>query len=202
MKPRSISGPTPEERLAILGTPRFAPLEAWRARLAEGGRRVPHVDPLDGGVDARLLLLLETPGPGDAPIRFVSRDNPSGTGRNLSRFLAEAGIVRQDTLLWNAVPRIVHAPGARNRALTRAEIREGAETIPALIALLPRLAVVVLAGRVAAQARQTIADARSSITIVEIPHPSPANVCTSPDVARRIGDGLAQAATILRTQSI
>jgi uracil-DNA glycosylase len=197
MKPRSISGPTPEERLAILGTPRFAPLEAWRARLAEGGRRVPHVDPLDGGVDARLLLLLETPGPGDAPIRFVSRDNPSGTGRNLGRFLAEARIARQDMLLWNAAPWIAHAPGAKNRALTRPEIREGIGTLPALLALLPRLEIVVLAGRVAAQARQTIAETRASAAIIEIPHPSPANVCTSADVASRIREGLAQAAAML-----
>jgi hypothetical protein len=65
---------------------------------------VPGFDPADGGADARLLLLLETPGPGGDGPRLVSRDNPTGTARNLTRFLADAGIARVDTLLWNAVP--------------------------------------------------------------------------------------------------
>ncbi|WP_179187110.1 uracil-DNA glycosylase family protein [Sphingomonas sp. TZW2008] len=120
---------------------------------------MPGFDPADGGATARLLLLLETPGPdpcpGRAPSdgapRIVSRDNATGTARNLVRFLGAAGIARGDTLLWNAVPWIVHAPGARNRALRRGEIVAGRASLPPLLALLRRLRVVVLAGRVAAR---------------------------------------------------
>ena len=44
--------------------PHVRPLRAFaRMIAAERGAAVPDPDPLDGGVEARLLLLLETPGP-------------------------------------------------------------------------------------------------------------------------------------------
>ena len=63
-----------------------------------------------------MLLLLETPGPAVTRTGFVSRDSATGTAANLFRFLAEAGIPRADTLIWNVVPWVIHAPGALNRA--------------------------------------------------------------------------------------
>ena len=53
------------------------------------GKAVPDVDPLDGGVNARLLILLETPGPRVLGTGFVSRDNPDGTAANMFRFLTQ-----------------------------------------------------------------------------------------------------------------
>jgi uracil-DNA glycosylase len=51
-------------RQALLGDDHVAPLVAYGTQLAERtGKAVPVVDPLDGGVNARLLILLETPGP-------------------------------------------------------------------------------------------------------------------------------------------
>ena len=58
-----------------------------------------------------------------------------------------------------------------------------------LLALLPDLAVVVLSGRVAGMARETIAVLRPGLPVVAIPHPSPTYVCTAPDVAARIRAG-------------
>ncbi|SOB79524.1 Uracil-DNA glycosylase [Sphingomonas guangdongensis] len=176
--------------------PHLLALEEWRERV-RGDRRVPHFDPLDGGDRARLLLLLETPGPGGAGPRYVSRDNPTGTARNLIRFLDNAGIARADTVIWNAVPWIVHADGARNRALRVGEIREGLTWLPPLLALLPRLGVVVLSGSVAARADAVVAQARPGVHILAMPHPSPTFVCTSPDVPRRIAATLTQAARLL-----
>lgn len=161
------------------------------------GRRVPHFDPKDGGAAARLLILLETPGPGGAGPRLVSRDNPTGTARNLARFLAEAGIARADTILWNAVPWIVHAPGARNRALRRGEIAEGLALLPPFLALLPRLAVAVLAGRVAGEAAPLVTRARPDVAVLRMPHPSPTIVCTSPRVPATIRAAVAEAAALL-----
>lgn len=174
-----------------------ARLEAWRATLTAGGRRVPGFDPADGGAMARLLILLETPGPGGDGPRLVSRDNPTGTARNLSRFLGEAGIARRDTLLWNAVPWIVHPAGARNRALRRGEIAEGLALLPPFLALLPALRVVVLAGRVAGEARGIISATRPEVAVLAMPHPSPTYVCTSPAVPARIAATLAEAARVL-----
>ena len=159
-------------------------LNHFAASLRERHGVVPDFDPFDGGSGARLLLLLETPGPGTAPTRFVSRDNPTGTAANLRRFFQSAGLARRDSVMWNAVPWIIHAPYARNRAPRRIEIKRGLMKIPPLLDLLPRLAVVVLAGRVAAQAEPLIAGNRPGLPVLLMPHPSPTFVCTSPSIQR------------------
>ncbi len=174
-----------------------AALLRWRAGLEAAGRRVPGFDPRDGGAMARLLILLETPGPGGAGPRLVSRDNPTGTARNLARFLGDAGIARGDTILWNCVPWIVHEPGARNRPLRRGEIAEGLALLPSFLALLPRLHAVILAGRVAREAASVVAATRPGAATLAMPHPSPTYVCTSPRVAEAIRATLAQAARLL-----
>lgn len=194
--PRLDDPATAAERAALLDAPHMAALEAWRLRIA-GDRPVPHADPLDGGNDARLLLLLETPGPGPTPLRFVSRDNATGTARNLRRFLSEAGIARCDMLIWNVVPWLLHEPGARNRPVRAAEVREGLETLPGLLALLPRLQVAVLAGRPAARAEPLLAVLRPDLPVLCMPHPSPTIVCTSPTIGARIAATLSHAASIL-----
>lgn len=187
-------------RRAMRDADHVAPLRAMAARIAtEQAACVPDPDPLDGGVGARLLLLLETPGPAIVRTGLVSRDNPTGTAANLFRFLDEAGIARTDTLIWNAIPWVIHAEGARNRSPRRSEIRAAGSALAPLLALLPDLAVVVLAGRVAGESRDTIRHLRPALAVVAIPHPSPTYVCTAPTVAARIRAGLAQAGVILRT---
>ena len=186
-----------ERRAALLDRPAFAPLEAYRRDIAARLGPTPHVDPLDGGADARLLLLLETPGPRGAPPRFISRDNATGTARNLRRFLGAAGIERRQTLLWNAVPWTIHAEGAVNRAPRRAEIEMGLSLLPGFLALLPQLRVVVTAGRVAALATPTLHAARPDLALFAMPHPSPTYVNTSPTVSARIAAALDQASICL-----
>ncbi len=187
-----------QRRAAWLGSQAFAPLDAYGRGIAARFGPTPHVDPLDGGTGAGLLLLLETPGPrGPAP-RFVSRDNPTGTARNLRRFLGAAGIARRQTVLWNAVPWIIHAEGARNRAPRRAEIETGLSLLAGFVALLPRLRVVVTAGRVAALATPVLRQARPDLALFAMPHPSPTYVNTSPDVAVRIAATLNEANAVLK----
>ena len=186
-------------RAAARGAPHVAALDAFVADLRGRHGDVPDVDPFDGGTQARLLLLLETPGPGVEPLRFVSRDNPTGTAANIRRFTGEAAIGRADTVVWNAVPWVIHAPGARNRAPRRPEVAAGLAELPGFLALLPRLAVVVLAGRVAAEARAAVAAARPGLPVFGMPHPSPTVVCTSPAVPARIRAALAEAAAVLAT---
>jgi hypothetical protein len=185
------------ERAAARGAPHVLPPNRFVAALRERHGVVPDVDPLDGGVAARLLLLLETPAPGAEPLRFVSRDNPTGTAANLRRFFDAAGIARADTLIWNAVPHVIHAAGARNRPPRRAEVAGGLGELPPFLALLPRLAVAVLAGRVAAEARSTIEAMLPGLPVLEMPHPSPTIVCTSPSIPARITQTLAEAAAVL-----
>ena len=197
--PKSLADPDAlAARRAMIGAPHIAPIRALGDRIsAECGAPVPVPDPLDGGVGARMLLLLETPGPAVLRTGFVTRDSANGTAANLFRFLAEAGIARTDTLIWNAVPWLIHPEGALNRAPRRAEIAAAGPYLEPLLDLLPRLAVAILAGRHAGEAAPVVAALRPDLPVIRVPHPSPTYVCTSPDVPARIRRGLAEAAAIL-----
>lgn len=186
-----------DAKIHALGAPHMLALERHRADLAALHGCVPHFDPDDGGEAARVLLLLETPGPRGGAIRFVSRDNPTGTAANIRRFTGEAGLARGDTVIWNAVPWVIHAPGARNRAPRRGEVAGGLAELPGFLALLPRLAAVVLAGRVAMEARATVAAIRPGLPVIAMPHPSPTIVCTDPAIPARIRAALGEAAALL-----
>jgi uracil-DNA glycosylase len=198
--PKSLADPDAlAARRALAAAPHVAPIRALARRIAaERDAPVPDPDPLDGGVDARMLLLLETPGPLVLRTGFVTRDSVNGTAANLFRFLSEAGIERADTLIWNAVPWVIHAPGALNRSPRRAEARAAEPYLAPFLDLLPHLAVAVLAGRFAAGCAPALAVRRPGLPVVEIPHPSPTYVCTSPEVPARIRQGLAAAAAVLR----
>lgn len=185
------------QRAALLDRPSMRPIEAFRHDIAARFGATPHADPLDGGTEAAVLILLETPGPGEAQPRFVSRDNPTGTARNLRRFSAAAGLPRERTLLWNAVPWHIHAPGARNRAPRRGEIADGLALLPGFLAMLPELRAVVLAGRVAGQAAPLLHEHR--LCVLTMPHPSPTFVNTSPEIAPRLVAALRVAAEATRT---
>lgn len=171
-------------------------LDAFVDRLRAAHGDVPNFDPAGGGGAARLLILLETPGPRIGETGVVSIDNPSGTAHNLRRFLAEASIAQRDLLLWNAVPWVIHADGP-NRAPRPAEMRAGLASLPPLLGLLPGLRAVVLAGRIAAMAEPVLQAARPGLPTFRMPHPSPTYVCTSPNIPRRIAAALRDAAAIL-----
>lgn len=195
--PAPLANPAEAEaRRARLRQPHMAPLAAYAAGLRATHGEVPDPDPADGGVKARMLLLLETPGPRIGRTGMVSADNASGTGRNLRRWTEEAGLDRKDRVIWNAVPWVVHA-GGPNRALRAPEIREGLALLPGFVALLPRLEVAVLAGRIAGMARPVLEAARPGLMLLTMPHPSPTIVCTSPEIPTRIRAALAATAAIL-----
>ncbi len=180
-------------KIARLGAPHMQALQRYREELATLHGSVPHFDPDDGGDDARVLLLLETPGPRGGAVRFVSRDNPTGTARNLARFCEAAGLGRDETVLWNVVPWLIHAPGARNRAPTPAETAAGLALVPSLVALLPRLRIVVLCGRAAGLAEPAVATYDPALHVLRMPHPSPVYVCTDRRIAQHIVGVLTEA---------
>ncbi|GJD85768.1 hypothetical protein HPGCJGGD_3660 [Methylobacterium haplocladii] len=197
--PKSLADPAAlAERRGFIDAPHLRPLRTLARRIAtERSAAVPDPDPFDGGVEARLLLLLETPGPAIVRTGIVSRDNPTGTAANLFRFLRAGDIARADTLIWNTVPWVIHVEGALNRTPRRSEQRLAERYLDPLLDCLPHLAVVVLAGRIAGAVREPLERLRPGLPIVAIPHPSPTFVCTSPSVRERILTGFVQARTLL-----
>jgi uracil-DNA glycosylase len=85
---------------------------------------IPLFDPLDGGVNAECLFLLEAPGPKAVCTGFVSRNNPDETAKNLMLLSIEAGIDRERTILWNVVPWYI-GNGSVIRGATASDVREG-----------------------------------------------------------------------------
>ncbi len=196
--PKSLADPgAVATRRELLGSPHMAALVELAAEIRAAHGFAPDADPLDGGAGARLLILLETPGPKVFRSGFVSRDNPTGTAANLFRALRRARIPRGDTLIWNAIPFVIHEPGALNRSPKRAEVRAGLAWLAPLIERLPLLACVVMAGRSAQAAREPLLSLRPGLPLVAMPHPSPTYVCTSPNVMQRIDAALEEARRVL-----
>ena len=183
--------------------PHVRPLNRYAAMLRARHGDVPDFDPLDGGIAARLLVLLETPGPASVSTGTTSRDNPTGTARNLTRFLDGLPLSRWDTVIWNAVPWRLPRRGGKLGRPTRMDIETAAKDLPALLAILPRLQIVVLAGRVAQSLRTALDAARPDVTVIAMPHPSPTHLAASPaarellfgeDLRREIAFAIAQEA--------
>lgn len=181
--PRSMRSPDVRAaRRAILNLPHIAPLAAFAADLRERQSvEVPDFDPLDGGVNARLLFLFEKPGPmtseaktGRVGSGFISRDNDDPTAEATFRFMAAAGIPRQQTLIWNVVP-----GWNGTRKITRAELIAGVAEARSLLDLLPATRTVVLVGKKAARATSLFKAA--GYAVFTSPHPSPLVRASKPD---------------------
>jgi hypothetical protein len=165
------------ERQAMLATEQSVqPLRAWAEDLA--ARRnvvVPQFDPAEAGVDAKVLFLLEAPGPmtnaGNARpgSGFISVDNHDATAANSWRARDAAGL-HDGVLHWNIVPWYL---GTAKRKPTRAELKEGGAELRELLTLLPYLEVVVLSGLYAQAgwAGHVARHAADGLTVVPIWHP-------------------------------
>jgi len=85
-KPKSLIVPAAcKERAGMLSLPHMLPLRDFVESLRnEMGPEyeIPHFDPLDGGINAQVLFLLEAPGSKAVASGFVSRHNPDETAKN------------------------------------------------------------------------------------------------------------------------
>lgn len=151
--PRGMRSPAVRaERLAMLETVESVQvLREWGAGLATRwgpGTFLPHFDPAEAGVEARVLIVAEAPGPKTNPRTsatssgFVSVDNDDPTAENAWRLRAEAGL-HDGVLLWNMVPWYL---GAASVKPTAYDLARGAAALRGLLDLLPDLQVLLLAG--------------------------------------------------------
>ena len=174
-----------KEREDFLLLPKIAELTRWVTAQSTGERTLPYFDPLDGGVFARVLILLESPARTISLPRYVSRDNAGPAQRNLKGFIEQVGLARHETVLWNLYPWLPDLEKPKG-ALRRAQIDEGIEMLITLLTLFPDLVTIVFAGRVAQKAIPRVRLAFPNFSLLEMPHPSPLSVCTHPNVRQRI----------------
>jgi len=195
--PRSMrSSDVRSARRAMLDLPHIKPLSDFAADLRiRHGVEVPEFDPLDGGVNARILFLFEKPGPmtsdeksGRAGSGFISRDNDDPSAEATFNFMAAARIPREDTVTWNVVP-----GWNGTRKITGPELRAGVAEARNLLGLLPHARTVVLVGKKAARAAPLFREAQ--FKVFESLHPSPLVRASRPekwgDISRQWADAYA-----------
>lgn len=178
--PRSLGDPgRVAERTALLATAEATrPLVEWAGALvARRGVHVPSFDPAEAGVNARVMLVLEAPGPmttvegGRPGSGFISVDNDDVTAENVWRAREEVGL-HDGFLAWNIVPWYLDPASTKPSAK---ELEEGAGELRSLLRLLPDLQAVILGGKHAQRgwARHIQPFVRDKYVTIESWHPSP-----------------------------
>ncbi|MBI3432477.1 MAG: uracil-DNA glycosylase [Hydrogenophilales bacterium] len=200
--PKSLSDPAASDALRLLLAARhIAPLSDFvqRLRTKALGKIVPEFDPWDGGIDAEVLYLLEAPGPKARDSGFVSRNNPDETAKNFFLLNKKAGIPRERTICWNAVPWYIGS-GTKIRTAKPADLNNGLSHFFELLSLLPKLRAVVLVGRKAEFVVKDLECRRPDLKIFRSPHPSPMYCNRSKENPKNILNALHQVAKFLVTQ--
>lgn len=190
------------ERLARVREPHVQPLNALVRRWRSTGLVVPWFDPADGGVDARVLVLMEAPGPrtiryGDDG--FCSEDNDDPTARTFAALRREAGLCRRRYVRWNAVPYAVHDDDGGWRAPRAADHRAAVPMLRAVLDLLPGLEVVVVLGASAVRVHAAVTSTQPvtrALPLLAAPHPSPRNAGQLVDAIQRLRAVLGFAAIV------
>lgn len=184
--PRALRAPDAlADRQTRLDEPHVAPLNAWvrrlRARLGPEAI-VPWFDPADGGTSARVLWLLEAPGPRSTEQRgsgIISCDNNDGAAENTWRTRTEAGVDRQLIVHWNVIPYYLGTT-TKIRAWRAGDVAAAGPLLNELVDLLPHLRAVILGGGAAQLARRDHRPPGMAIREFPCPHPSVTNVNTRP----------------------
>lgn len=104
---------------------------------------VPYVAPIYGGINASLLSVLRDPGPMTQKrvgSGFLSIENDDATAETIYHYFSDVGIYASEIVPWNVYPWYI------NRAPKASELNEGVQPLFELIALLPKLRVIMLHG--------------------------------------------------------
>ncbi|MDE2384545.1 MAG: uracil-DNA glycosylase [Alphaproteobacteria bacterium] len=121
----------------------MAKLKAFAQNLrSQNLGEIPEFDPLDGGTNAKVLFLFEKPGPKAFLSGFISRNNNDPTAEATFCFMQQAGISREQTVIWNVIP-----GWDGTRKFSRADLINGGEQLKSLIDLITKLRVIVCVGK-------------------------------------------------------
>ena len=188
-----------EERVLLLSQPHMESLRTFRIELLSrlpANTFVPYFDPLDAGIEARVLLLLETPGRVPRKTRFTSLDNPSATSKNLKSLVTESGLNRSNLLMWNLVPWDIGLD-TKVRPTTSGHHSIGTAALVDLLRLLIKLRVIVFIGAKAQISMSVVRSHQKDLTLIRCPHPSPTNINTRPECRSQILEALGTAFRVL-----
>jgi uracil-DNA glycosylase len=156
---------------ALIKAPHLAKLTEFAQRIAtERKVDVPLFDPAGGGVNSKVLLLLESPGEGSRKSGINSLDNDDPTAANNFAAMVEAGLSRRVCLSWNVVP--WHLDG---RTPTPADLRAAVPYLVELLRMLADLKAVVVLGRPAGTG-WTLSGRGHKLKVFNAPHPSPLSI--------------------------
>ena len=176
MRLKPMNTKTPAERVLkdmrreALGMPLYQLVRRWRRGIPRA-HWIPDFDPLDGGVKAKILFLMEKPGPGKNKqgVRLVSRDNDDPTAKNIKLLMEKASIDRTETILWNAI-----AAWNGKIKISANEMNQAGPRITKLLQTLKKLRAIVLVGKKAQKvfARLQPELIRKNINVFNSYHPS------------------------------
>lgn len=171
------------KRLGMLGAPHMKPLTSFLEDVIKNQEPdfdIPSFDPCDGGVNARILVLLEAPSPKAVSSTFVSRNNPDMTARNLDALFKDSAIRREDTIIWNVVPWYI-GNKKKIRAANKSDLDSSQLYLKQLLELLKNLDVIILMGKHAQTVEPFIKKLFDNILILKTSHPSPRNFNLRPE---------------------
>lgn len=157
-----------------LSEPGLGSLRDYVLGLSNRGREVPGFDPDDAGEEARLLFVLEAPGPKANASKgsgLLSPDNNDQTAANVWHARHSAGLTHS-ALHTNIVPWYL---GVATVKPSPVELAEGAVQLRYLLDLLPQLEVVILCGEYARRGWRRFTSELidgPAPTVIETHHPS------------------------------
>lgn len=186
------------ERMSRIREPHVAPINALADRIAQAHGFepgiVPYVDPDQGGIHARVLVLLDNPstmaeaGTGSG---LLSLDNNDWTAHNCQRAYASHGVDWSDVVHWNVCP---FPTSNTNNGGSKASEREcGALWTRNLVELLPRLQIVLPLGAAARDGWRRARISRADLydfTGREIPHCGNRGLNRTPDSRSTFDDAI------------
>lgn len=182
------------DKLLRVDEPAIGPLNdlVRQGRSRDNSRAIPWVDPDGGGTGARVLVLMEAPGPRtvrDGDAGFCSEDNDDATAATLHDLRVRSGLPRDAYVRWNIVPWAVYDADGRWRAPTDQNLFEAAPALGELLTALPELRLVICMGAKALSGFMrhiTLTDNPTPPLILGVPHPSQRNTRARAEALARI----------------
>tara|TARA_R110002073_G_scaffold118918_1_gene258740 strand:+ start:662524 stop:663765 length:1242 start_codon:yes stop_codon:yes gene_type:complete len=131
-------------RKLLLFLPHVQPLNGMVQKWNGDGLLVPWFDPIEGGVDAEILILLQSPGPKadrEKGSGFISPDNNDMSAQRMWEAYRDVGIPRGKIISWNIVPWYIGLQSPK-----AVELQNGSQYLQSILDFLPQLRTVVLVG--------------------------------------------------------